>query len=577
MLNLSRLKPAFWDYRDAASGPENTSFSFRRNWVLIVILTMTVSLAPLFVMIVADYRHTKRSWEKQVVLETTNEINRVLQAVSSALTQRLSVLQWIATDPNFTERVDSARISSMLDHLRGIWDDFIALAVAENNGRILTSAGPEAVDAERIGASIALAEFASSNTYVSEVIPVPTIGNCVAICVKDTANGTGRYFLMAILDAAVIQKPLGQRFNDDKQDTFLVSPKGILQTQSRFYGQASNQVPFSLPERSDALELLKTVDPVKGEIYTGIAEIKSSPFVLIVIRQASNTVNSWVKPRKRLIGFLLASILMIVLSVVGVATYLVNRIHAADRRRIQALHQVEYANKMTSIGRLASGVAHEINNPLAIINQKTGLVKDLLILKQGESGSEKMIGLVDDVLKSVNRCGAITRRMLDFARHMETSSFEWVDIEEVIRQVLAFMEKEAELQNIEISVKAEKGIQAFQSDRGNLQQIFLNLINNAFAAMDQGGKLSVHIKPKGLNHLCVTVSDTGHGIPAEDLNRVFEPFFSTRQGRAGTGLGLSVTYGLVSEMGGNISVYSKMNKGTTFAVTLPVEQDANAR
>jgi hypothetical protein len=110
-----------------------------------------------------------------------------------------------------------------------------------------------------------------------------------------------------------------------------------------------------------------------------------------------------------------------------------------------------------------------------------------------------------------------------------------------------------------------------ESDRGNLQQIFLNLINNAVAAMDDGGRLDDHDRPPWVDPRPVTVADTGHGIPESDLKRVFEPFFSTGNGHGGPGLGLSVTYGMVSEMGGEITVSSQVNQGTRFMVTLPLE------
>jgi len=271
----------------------------------------------------------------------------------------------------------------------------------------------------------------------------------------------------------------------------------------------------------------------------------------------------------QLIGFLLFSVVLILASIVGVATYLVNRIHASDQRRAHALHQVEYANKLASIGRLASGVAHEVNNPLAIINQKAGLIKDLLTIDRSQPVNEKLIGLVEAVLASVRRCGTITRRLLDFSRHME-ACVETVNIEAVIHQILAFLEKEAERRNIAISVSTLEKIPAFESDLGNLQQIFLNLINNAFAAMQNGGRLDIAIRRHGKDHITVAVADTGHGIPEADLKRVFEPFFSTREGHAGTGLGLSATYGLVSEMGGTITVESESNRGTRFTVTLPL-------
>jgi signal transduction histidine kinase len=225
---------------------------------------------------------------------------------------------------------------------------------------------------------------------------------------------------------------------------------------------------------------------------------------------------------------------------------------------------------MVSIGRLASGVAHEVNNPLAIINQKAGLIKDLFNFNPEWAGNQKLIGLVDDVLASVRRCGTITKRLLDFSRHME-SSLETVDIDAIIRQVLAFMEKDAARRCIAVRVNVNGDIPPFESDRGNLQQIFLNLVNNAFAAMDEGGRLEISAFRQGNRHVCITVSDTGRGIPEADIKRVFEPFFSTGQGHSGTGLGLSVTYGMVLEMGGEITVHSQVNQGTQFTVTLPLK------
>ena len=430
--------------------------------------------------------------------------------------------------------------------------------------------GPLRLKRNRLKPTTCFDRAVANGFFISDVTLSQKQNHQLVVAIRHDLDSGGFFVLRSTLDAGLLDVPLLQLALDEGDDAFIVNTRGILQTPARQYGKRFEKVPLTIPETVDGTRTLRTVDQAGRSILMGIAPIPDSPFLLMMVRQESSIMDLWLKPRMHLIGFLLFSIAVILVSILGVATYLVNRIHAADQRRVQALHQVEYANKLSSIGRLASGVAHEINNPLAIINQKTGLIKDLFTINSDYSGNEKLMMLVDDVLASVRRCGAITRRLLDFARHME-SSIEPVDIEAIIRQVLDFMEKEAERRCIAVSVSVQGKIPIFESDRGNLQQIFLNLINNAFAAMGDGGRLDVTIGRKGATHITVTVADTGHGIPEADLKRVFEPFFSTRHGHGGTGLGLSVTYGMVSEMGGEITVSSQLNRGTRFMVTLPLK------
>ena len=232
------------------------------------------------------------------------------------------------------------------------------------------------------------------------------------------------------------------------------------------------------------------------------------------------------------------------------------------------LHQVEYANKMASLGRLSAGVAHEINNPLAIINEKAGLMKDVFTLQHRYAEDPQLLALVDSILSSVERCARITRRLLSFARHSDAKP-QVLEIGEVIHEVLGFLGKEAEFRSIGISVDVAPQTPRIHGDRGRLQEIFLNLINNALAALDDGGRLEIGVRPAEDSFICVSVADNGCGIPAADRNRIFEPFFSTKTERGGTGLGLSITYGLVQGLGGRISVESEVGKGTEFKVFLP--------
>jgi signal transduction histidine kinase len=143
-------------------------------------------------------------------------------------------------------------------------------------------------------------------------------------------------------------------------------------------------------------------------------------------------------------------------------------------------------------------------------------------------------------------------------------------IRDVLSEVLSFLGKEAEYRSVEVSVNVAYDMPQIESDRGRLQEIFLNIINNAFAAINDGGHVNIEVKPESEHRFSVTITDDGCGIPKEDLHRVFEPFFSTKTSRGGTGLGLSITSGLVQELGGEISVRSEVGRGTCFTVRLPL-------
>ena len=170
----------------------------------------------------------------------------------------------------------------------------------------------------------------------------------------------------------------------------------------------------------------------------------------------------------------------------------------------------------------------------------------------------------------MERCGTITKRLLGFARHIEVS-IQSVNISLILEDVLGFLVKEAEYRSITISKDIEDDIPEFETDRGKLQQILLNIINNAFTAMQDDGRLDIKIRRVEHDQVAVSVKDDGCGISKENLKRIYEPFFSTKPTNSGTGLGLSVTHGLVQELGGKLEVTSKLEEGTEFIITLPLK------
>jgi two-component system NtrC family sensor kinase len=262
-----------------------------------------------------------------------------------------------------------------------------------------------------------------------------------------------------------------------------------------------------------------------------------------------------------------ASVLIIFLVVFKLTDVLVKRIEESEVKQQMNYREVEHTNKLASIGRLAAGVAHEINNPLAIINEKSGLMEDLIGSASDFPRKEKFLQLTESIRQSVDRCSTITHRLLGFARRMDIE-IEMLDLNEVVFEVYGFLEREAFHRDIEVQLQLSDNLSKISSDHGQLQQVFLNILNNAFAAVDDGGAVIIKSWENKDDTVGVSIQDNGIGMSEETEKHIFEPFFSGRTGH-GTGLGLSITYGIVDKLGGRIEVESEEGQGTTFTVLLP--------
>ncbi len=565
----SAFKPAFWDHEDVAAGPYKHLFNFRRMWKASVALIAAVALAPLVFMTVIDYQVSQKAIESDIVYQTARLVSNTRRSVSFFLSERKSALNFIDKDNTYEMLSNPLRLTALLDNLKKGFGGFTDLGVIDHTGLQHGYVGPYNLAGVNYSDQEWFKHLVRSGAYVSEVFLGQRQQPHLILAVRHELPGGNFYVLRATIDTQQFNALLAEVEVSGHGDIFLTNREGALQTPSRLFGSGLGQIPLEMPPFSEKTQVMDT--HVQAEpIVVGYAFIQETPFVLITIKKKTELMRAWNKTRERLISFLLISITAIVLVILSVATFLVNQIFEADHKRVMTLHQVEYANKMASLGRLSAGVAHEINNPLAIINEKAGLIKDLFTLQRTYAEDPKLNGLVDSILYSVERCARITKRLLNFARHMDVRP-QRLDVGEVIHEVLGFLGKEAEFRSITLSVEADPDLPPIVSDRGRLQEIFLNLINNAFAALSDGGRLAIFLRCTEGRFICVTVSDTGCGISPADLKRIFEPFFSTKAGRGGTGLGLSITYGLVQEIGGRIEVVSKLGEGTTFSVFLPLE------
>ncbi len=238
--------------------------------------------------------------------------------------------------------------------------------------------------------------------------------------------------------------------------------------------------------------------------------------------------------------------------------------------RVEAVRAISRAEKLAAVGRLAAGVVHEINNPLATIAACAEALEQRI-----EEGAFEGSESVDDLAEYLGlikneafRCKTITTDLLDFSR-VRASDRTPVDLGDIVRSAANLISHQKRGVNITQRIKIESDLPPVSADGGQIQQAIIALATNAIDAMPDGGQLTFRVFSKG-NRLVVEVEDSGSGISPENMPKIFEPFFTTKDVGKGTGLGLSVCYGIISEHGGRISVRSQVGKGTAFGIFLPV-------
>ncbi len=232
-----------------------------------------------------------------------------------------------------------------------------------------------------------------------------------------------------------------------------------------------------------------------------------------------------------------------------------------------AKSHIEESERLAVIGQLAADVAHELNNPLQGV-----VAYSHLLLERIPPDDEETRGSIDQIVAQADRCTTIIRALLDFSRP-RTPQKRPIDVNAVIEECLALVGGQAMFLNIELVKRLDPELPQIVADPAQLQQVFVNLLINAAEAMEGPGRLRLETRHDPVaDEVEVLFSDTGHGIAAEDLDRIFDPFFSTKAAVRGTGLGLAISYGIVREHHGTITVHSEGGSGTTFVVRLPVAE-----
>jgi len=540
---------------------------YRRLRRLSIIITSLVALIPLMVMTVMNYYQDQDSYHAESRYAISRILSNNKQSLEFVIEERRAVLSLIIGQHSYQGLSDNEKLKSILKNLNNSFGGFVDLGLIDSLGNQAYYVGPYELKGKNYKDQAWFNEVLVRGEYVSDVFMGHRNLPHFVIAFRHERPEGGMYVLRATIDMEMINRVFYSMDLNPNTDAFLINQKGILQTTSLYYGEVLSGINIDVPRRFRHREVIDEYRDQGKWVTLGYAYIEDTPFILMVIKQRENPFLHWFYMRTGLLWFLVVSVTMILVVVFYGAGHTVKRLRELDKKRAVVFHNIEYTNKMATIGRMAAGVAHEINNPLAIINEKAGLLNDLVYHTPDLSPKDKLLGLADSIIKSVERCSRVTHRLLGFARRMETRK-ELIDMRRLLEEIVGFQQTELSHRNIKVTYNISPDLETIESDRGQLQQVFLNIVNNAFAAVDTGGRIEIAASNHKNETVFVSISDNGVGISKKNLHHIFEPFYSTK-GEFGTGLGLSITHDIVQKLGGQIDVNSQLGKGTTFTITLP--------
>jgi two-component system NtrC family sensor kinase len=532
------------------------------------ILMIVLTIVPLSMMALINYHQYQSSLREEIINPETLLANKTRHSFEFFLKERQSLIKSISYFYSYNQLSDKKTLNHILFTLKKEFGGFVDLGLINGaDGTQLCYAGPYNLLGKNYAEQGWFQEAMFKGTYISDVFMGYRKFPHIAIAVQRLEESGRSWIVRTTIDTAMFDNLIAAMGLKAESDAFILNKDGIFQTNSRFYGKVLEHCPLKIPRGGHATYVDERKDPSGRDIFLTYTHFTYPEYTLVIVKPTSTVLKAWYALKSDLFFVFLASSILIVYVVFRLTGIMVSRIREADQNRELAFRELQHHHKLSSIGRLAAGVAHEINNPLAIINEKAGLIKDLIEYTPDFKQKEKFSTLVGAILQSVSRCKTITHRLLGFAKRMEVE-IENLDLNDLLEEVLGFLEKEALYRNIDIGLELAKDLPRIDSDRGQLQQVFLNILNNAMAAVEDEGKISITTWEKDTDTVAVSVRDNGCGMSEETLRHIFEPFFTTKR-EHGTGLGLSITYGIVKKLGGDIEVMSREHEGTTFKIFLP--------
>jgi two-component system NtrC family sensor kinase len=537
----------------------------------IIGLTLVVAITPLVLLGGAIYNQFAKAHDARIEDQMRLLANSQSSAVEVFLRERANLLAMLVETHTFDQLAQQAFLIELFESLNQRSDNLglVDLGVIDATGLHVSYIGPFNLKGYNYEQQPWFGEVMTKGQYVSDVYMGFRLFPHIIIAVRGR-TGEHRWILRATIDLEMLNRMVSSAQAGRAGDAFIVNASGIYQTKPRFDGEILDNSEIDPKAFSQGATIVtKKVKGATTYYYAG-AWLKSKNWLLVIRQRTDDEVGGLRHTRNTAIAIVVLGVLAIVITTLFTANIVVRHLEAAQKEIDTMSAQLVESDKMAALGKMATGIAHEINNPLAVIGEKAGWMKDLLEEEefQNSANLKEYLASVAKIEEHVERARKITHNMLGFARRMEPR-LDDVDVNRVVDQTIELLANHAHIQNIQIHKHFHPSLPVIASDHAQLQQVILNLINNAIDAI--GGNGNIEATTRLENHcVVIDIKDDGPGIPKELQRRIFDPFFTTKPTGRGTGLGLSISYSIIAKLGGTLSFQSEPGKGTTFTVSVPV-------